>query len=272
MRIHVSATRPFAAGLTVAVGIAGCSLVLDFDDIEGLPCECRAGFVCLSESQTCIRAGSVDDFKSCDVDAVPADDQCGAGRACVDINGRGPRCLPACVPLVPFVSEVGRELETQCGDGRYCWEVSSGQGYCDEGECNDLPDDCPPPQRCVRLNGAGVCFETCDIFSNDAPCGATGTHCQPVAETRTMACLPTGARQMGEVCSLSEGTCDDLDDQGRTLICARAMSSTDPLRRCAPRCNPAVPQVECFVANEGCFTAIANVDSLGRDLGICEGG
>ena len=251
---------------------SSCSLILDFDDVEGLPCGCQTGFVCLSDSQTCVRAGSVDDFKSCDINATPANDQCKGGSECVEINDTGARCLPRCLPQVPFVSEVGAAIAAECGAGKYCWQVAPGTGYCDDGECNDLPDDCPPPQRCVRINGAGVCFETCDIFSNATPCGATGTHCQPVAESRVFACLPSGTQQSGEPCGLAEGQCEDLDSENRTLICTRPIGGTNPVRRCAPRCNPALPNVECFLANEGCFTAIANIDDLGTDLGICQGG
>ena len=269
----LTAVAPAIAALTVAMMSSGCGLILDFDDLEGLPCDCLPGFVCLSTSETCVPANSVDDFKSCDVNATPnASDQCQAGSDCVEINQAGGRCLPRCTPRIPFVAEVGLEIQAECGEGRYCWELSPGVGYCDDGECSDIPETCPPPQRCVSINGAGVCFDVCDIFSTASPCGATATHCQPVAETRIMACLPSGAQLSGEPCGLTEGACEDVDDQGRGLICTRPQQSTNPLRRCAPRCNASLDNVDCPLPGEGCFLAIPDIDDLGTDLGICQGG
>lgn len=261
--------------LWAAVGVgagAGCSLALDFDDIEGLPCECRTGFVCLSGSQTCVPARSVDDFKSCDLNATPdPNDQCAEGRECVVLNAGGPRCLPRCTPRVPSVSDVGRLINEDCGPGKYCWELSAGVGYCDDGECSDLPNDCPPPDVCVRINGAGVCFRPCEIFGEDN-CRPGNDHCQPVVEGSVLACLPDGTQQAGQPCGATEGGCVPTDDLNRTLICTRPMGSTAPLRRCSPVCNPALGNADCPAMGEGCFPAIANIDSLGTDLGICQGG
>ena len=260
--------------IAIVVGalLAGCSLIYDFDDLEGLPCGCLPGFVCLPDSNTCVAAGAVDDFKSCTINATPnPDDQCQTGSECVEINTRGARCLPRCTPRVPILEDVGTSIRAECGDGRFCWEVAAGVGYCDDGECNDLPNDCPAPQRCVRINGAGVCFEACDILSNADPCGPAPAHCQPVTEGRTMACLPSGDRQAGEVCGTSEGACAAADDLGRGLICARPMNSTSPLRTCVARCNPALGNADCPLQGETCFPLTANIDDLGTDLGICQG-
>ncbi|MEL7371879.1 MAG: hypothetical protein AAFN74_23345 [Myxococcota bacterium] len=252
---------------------AGCSLLLDFDDIEGLPCDCQTGFVCLSTSNTCVPSESVDDFKSCDINATPnPNDQCKPGRDCVVLNSGGARCLPRCTPVNPFVADVGRLVAQECGVGQYCWELSAGVGYCDDGECNDLPETCPPPERCVRINGAGVCFQVCDIFDNNMPCGATGEHCQPVAESRVMACLPSGTQASGQPCGVAEGACAPTDAQNRGLICTRLLNSTNELRRCAPRCNFNLGNVDCQLPGEGCFAAITDIDSVGTDLGICQGG
>ena len=265
--------RSIAALAVVAGSMTACSLALDFEDLEGLPCPCDQGFICLSTSQTCVPTQSVDDFKSCDIDATPnPSDQCKEGRDCVVLNGIGARCLPRCTPRIPFVTDVGREIEAECGAGKYCWELSAGVGYCDDGECTDLPDSCSPPEQCVRINGAGVCFTGCDIFSNAMPCGATGTHCQPVVESRIMGCLPSGTQQSGQPCGLAEGACDDTDDQGRGLICVRPLGSSNPLRTCAPRCNFSLNNTDCILQGEGCFEAIGNIDDVGTDLGICQGG
>ena len=251
-----------------ALTIAGCNAVLDFDDIEGLPCPCvQPGYVCLSASQTCERSQSVDDFKSCDINATPdPNDQCGEGSNCVDINGRGPRCLPRCTPLNPFVRDVGSRLADACQIGRYCFEgAQAGVGYCDDGVCNEFSMRCPDTQSCQVINSAGVCFSDCNIFDPATPCGPSATHCQPVAEQAVMACLATGIRRQGEVCGLDEGACAE------GLICTRPLGSMNQVRTCAPPCNFNLGDADCE-PEQGCFRAIPNVEGLGTDLGICQGG
>ncbi len=290
--------RGVGRGVTVLLTTAGgvlfasaCNLLVDFDDIEGLPCDCLQGYVCLSSSQTCVREGSVDTFKSCDIMATPSpNDLCAADpdaskplelrqRDCVNINARGPRCLPRCTPRNPFVADVGREIENECGVGKYCWEVAPGVGYCDDGECNDSPDTClerSATERCVLINGAGVCFRTCDVFSTNVPCGATPEHCQPVAGTRTTACLPSGARRWSEPCGLEEGACFATDRRPdtptaplRNLICSERPGSSSPVRTCEFSCNTAVG---CSGVGEFCAIVIPNINDRDTSLGICEGG
>ena len=270
VRIFTVARRALWVGLATAA--ASCSVILDFDNIEGLPCDCLPGYVCLSTSQTCVPINSVDDYKSCDINATPnANDQCMPGSECVTLNAPGPRCLPRCEPVSPFVSEVGSQLAAQCGTGRYCWAFSAGVGYCDDGECDEFNNPCDPPLACVRVNNAGVCFATCDIFSNALPCGATGQHCQPVADTAITACLDSGLQQSGQACGVAEGACTSADAFGRGLVCTRPQGSSNPLRTCSPVCNPASGNADCR-AGEGCFIAISRIDDIGTSLGICQGG
>ena len=74
-----------------------CSLVLDFEELDGLPCGCLPEFVCLVASNGCVPRHSVELFKSCTLDAVDPDAlwprasaEAPMGARCLDRDLRDP--------------------------------------------------------------------------------------------------------------------------------------------------------------------------------------
>lgn len=273
--------HPGSFALIVALGLvtgAGCSLALDFDSELDLPCApggvCKPEYVCLQTSNVCVAKSSVDDFKSCTFDAVVPDDLCKAGSTCIDFNGSGPTCLPRCVPQQFITPEASNDVRAQCAVGKYCWPIPGGgesQGVCYQGECTELANDCTAPQRCVNVNGAGVCFTPCKLFSPDQPC-LGGQACHPLGNTNVTACIRPGVGKVGDVCT-AQTPCAALTDETtpRPMVCDRpAVTGAADLRRCYKVCQ--VPSTAGCNNGERCVLARADVDPdrNGIDLGICQ--
>ncbi len=245
--------------------LAGCTFVLDWEDVEGLPCPCDPEHICLENSDRCVLRGSVELFKSCSTDTVAAGDElCGPNAVCENINNLGPRCLPICTPNNYATPDTGMSVANQCPQGTTCWSVPRGGGVCSEGICSELRFDCAVGEQCVSVNGAGICFGTCEIFAtNPLPC-AGDQLCHPVASSRVTACIPAGPRAKNEICSDTE-FCQKTDAAGKPMICDRELGSNNP-RRCLPICR----DVSDCSGGERCAIARANLDPVtGASLGIC---
>jgi hypothetical protein len=254
--------------LAVAAGAAGCNAVLDFDDLEGLPCPCAPGFVCLEASERCVPEGRTEPFKFCQTDTpLGGDELCPPDHRCVSVNDQPPRCLPQCQPVLYARQQAGRLIQEQCPFETTCWASEKG-GVCSEGECRDIPNNCPPGQRCAVFNGAGVCFTECQILAGE--CGADQI-CHPIGETRITACVDPGVLVEGDICTAPEdGMCEKRAGD-RPLICAKPAASSNPTLRCRVPCN--FEQGTGCLGNETCVLFRANIDSYqNRSLGICEPG
>ena len=270
-----------AWGLFVST-LSGCTLALDFDDLEDLPCdsasECLPEFVCLQASNTCVRRGSVDPYKACSEDTVsggnelcrdpdPTDQQ---EMVCRAINGQGPRCLETCTPTTYATPEAALTVADQCPVGRTCWPVGDGTGVCSDGVCSPNPNSCDPGEECIVFNGAGVCFTTCGPYQvNPFPCGANQL-CHPIGDRSVTACIPAGERTLYEICSAVD-MCQKIDGstQQRPMVCDRELNSSAP-RRCYAICSN---QGDCNPPSEACRIARPNIDpDLGIDLNVCIGG
>jgi hypothetical protein len=248
------------------LAVVGCSFILDFDDIEKLPCECLPDYICLDGSDRCVRRGSVEDFKSCTTAARDPDALCVEGSRCFNNEGRGHRCLPRCTPSNYATAESGANINKQCPEATTCWTAEAGTGVCDRGECEINPNSCPPTKECVTFNNAGVCFATCNIFSRDACVGDEA--CHPIGESPVTACIKVGQRDLHELCSDTD-PCKQEDATGRALVCDRPVNSSDR-RRCWPICSLDNTYV-CAVPGESCLSSRPNVIDSGRrlDLGLC---
>jgi hypothetical protein len=253
--------------------VGGCSFGLDFNNINDLPCPCLDNYVCLQKANRCVPMHSVDDFKSCSQDAANPDDLCHATSICVDNQGRGPKCLPHCMPVQYHTPDVGTQLQAQCAAGNTCWQTDrgAGVGVCDIGECTDLPNNCPAPQVCTTFNGAGVCFTPCHIFEMNA-CVGNAEACHTLGATANTACLPTGNTPENMTCSDAE-PCPAQGADGRALVCARPMGSQDTLR-CLPICQCANDGSMCdnsvCATGSTCNFVIPNVDPVNMvGLGVC---
>jgi hypothetical protein len=265
------ASRPvFVAA--AALSAAGCSLAFDFDEIEGLPCDeadqCLEDFICRLDNRTCIPRGSVDPGRSCGIQVEgDPDNLCPQDFACVNVAGRGLRCLRTCQPVVPVGEDANLRLFDECEEeGRFCWELPTGGGACDEGECREVGNQgCPVGSTCVELNGAGKCFAECNIFADPPDC--VGGVCQPIDQASSNACVAPGDRSEGETCNSLE-RCAPETEGGFPLICARAEGESSGQVRCAVRCDP--------FTNSGCPNGepclrIAGSPASGAsvEVGIC---
>jgi hypothetical protein len=258
---------------------ASCSFLYDFNDLSGLPCDpshqCDPNHVCLVPSNTCFPRHGVDSGKSCDIGAENPDDLCPANHVCESVNSQGKRCLPICTPSDYGTPEASANIHAQCAFGTTCWSITRGGGVCSEGVCNDMPNDCPADQQCVRFNGAGVCFTPCEIFKS-SPCGGTQI-CQPVGDSSITACIPSGNIALGQICD-DHNMCTQSDMAGRPLVCDRPQNSSDiTLRHCFAicQCSPGTDQVQCDASRcntmAPCVLARPNVDpSTMVGLGLCE--
>lgn len=224
--------------LTTLISSSACSFAYDFDDLEGLPCPCEPGFVCLEASDRCVLAESVEAYKSCSQDTPQTGDElCPDGFRCVSVNDQGPRCLPQCQPVSYARPDDGARIAAQCDFGFTCWSTEKG-GVCSEGICEDNPNNCPGGQRCARFNGAGVCFTTCDVLARQTSCSGD-TMCHPIGQSNLTACVVAGSLSSGSICTLPEdGMCQRVNAAGTPLICARPIASTDSILRCAEVCDP----------------------------------
>jgi hypothetical protein len=255
--------------------LSGCSLILDFDDIENLPCgtggSCDVDYVCRASSNRCVKRRSIDLYKSCPTDTpLGGDEFCPTENdRCIAVNDAGPRCLPKCVPVNYATPSASSELMSICPLGTTCWPVTGG-GVCSEGVCNALTQDCPGTQMCGSFNGAGVCFTTCEIFqTNPLPCSA-GQVCHPIGTESITACVDAGPRKRGEICD-SQNMCEKTDEtpQRRPMVCGKQMGTTQEQLRCWPICVPGDGS-QCTELRESCLLARPNVDPLTQaDLGIC---
>lgn len=247
----------------------GCSVGLDFEDTEGLPCPCGPGFVCLEASDRCVPLGVVEAYNPCSTDTeLDGDELCETGHRCVAINGEGHRCLPSCVPVSYARPGDGAAIAAQCPFGQTCWPSDKG-GVCSEGVCQDNPSrGCGAGQRCGMFNGAGVCFTPCNIRLGAEACGGT-TACHPIGLLDLTACVPTGTLQAGDLCTRpEEGACQKIDGSARALICARPAADSSEDLRCAPWCNPD-DNTQCL-PGETCVLVRADVDPFtGLDVGVC---
>lgn len=265
--------RPTRGCLVGMAGLAGmlasCGAILNFDDLEDLPCPCDPQHVCLTESNRCIPRGSVALFKSCDPNTEQQGDElCPANSVCVAVNEQGPRCLPQCTPVSYATPESAASVADQCPQATTCWATGRG-GVCSEGICNPTLQDCGLNQRCVTFNGgAGVCFTQCDPYqTNPVACGSDQA-CHPIGISRTLACTPTGQRALYDACDEQqpENLCNKFDPNGRSMVCDRAEGS-DAIRRCYAVCDN---EGDCIAQVERCVFARPNSDPQGISLGICE--
>jgi hypothetical protein len=261
----------FAPTLSALVLAGGCSFILDFDNIEGLPCPCDPDHVCLVPSQTCFRRHSVDDFKSCDIGAATPDDLCRQNSICQSVNGDGPKCLPTCTPSTYATPESSQNIGKQCPEGTTCWLTDRG-GVCSGGVCNEIPNDCPPPKECVRFNGAGVCFTPCAIFQLNPPPCANGQVCHPVGTTGKTQCIDPGPRKLGEPCSDTD-MCEQTDMGGRRLAC-EVPSGSKEIRRCRAICICPPDGSACSASGcnsmAACAIAVPDADiTTHAGLGVC---
>lgn len=252
------------------LGLAACNLALDFDDLEGLPCPCSPGFVCIESSDRCLPTGSSEPFKACLQDTPNGGDElCPADHRCVAINAQGPRCLPQCQPVIYARPSAGARIAEQCSAGTTCWESPKG-GVCSEGVCRDNPNDCSQPgERCAIFNGAGVCFLECDpLLTSPLPCGGDQL-CHPIGTTDITACVAGGNLASGALCTRAEdGMCEKTDGLGRALICASFEATTNEQLFCRPVCDPAT--LAGCVAPETCSLVRSRLDpTTGRSLGAC---
>ena len=253
----------FAAIFATLTVVVRCNLALDFDDIEDLPCPCEPGFVCLADSNRCIPTGSSEPFKSCRQDTpLTGDELCPVNHRCIALNGQGPRCLPQCAPVLYARPTDGAQIAEQCPFETTCWESPKG-GVCSEGLCRDNPNSCTGPgEQCVPFNGAGVCFTTCDIFQQaPLPCGANEI-CHPIGVSDFRACIPAGVLDLNALCPAAAGMCRKTDPDGRPMICATPLASTESQPRCRAICD-VVNQTGCLIG-ETC-------PQVSLDLGVCEG-
>lgn len=259
--------------LLSASAAGSCSLLLDFDDVENLPCPCDQRHVCLVAQDTCVRRGSVETYKSCDLGAERPDDLCGENEVCEAINGLGRRCLPVCEVVNYATADSVSGLSLACGAGKTCWESSRGTGVCSEGICNELRQDCPPPGICKTFNGAGVCFTPCRIFLDNPAC-AGGQICQPIGGGSVTACLPPGTGNIGDVCNDRE-LCKPNDEgpNQRPLVCAEPADTHDPYEHCHAVCQcPVGANCQNSACNTGaaCVPSRPNVDPERMvGLGVC---
>lgn len=250
---------------------SGCSFGLDFDEIDGLPCPCDVGFVCLEGTGTCAAEGSVDAFKSCRTDTpLFGNELCPPNHLCETAGGSGgPRCLPVCSPVNYARPDDGRRIAEQCPFGTTCITTQSGAGVCAEGECQDNPNrGCGPSEVCGVFNGAGICFAECDLAEASIECGPTQM-CHPIGPLALAACVDAGTVQSGEICTRPEdGMCqkEDASFSPRPLVCARPAASTSSALRCSPACNQLNPRA--CEGTETCQLVRANV-SANYSLGVC---
>ncbi len=264
--------------------------MLDFEDLEGLPCPCDDRHVCLLASERCVPRESVDPFKSCPTDTpLSGSETCrlerdATGRVtqdyvCAALNGQGPRCLPVCAPVPYGRRDAGRLVANRCPTGTTCWSVPTGDspagGVCSEGICEESPNTCPATQRCARFNGAGVCFTECSVYDRPSGCGADQV-CQLIGLANLTACVAAGPTPTGGLCNQIEGEepLDDMcqrQDTGsvvRPLICAHPDAATDRRDFCLPVCSPA--DGSGCLPGELCLLARANVyPSTGQGVGVC---
>jgi hypothetical protein len=261
--------RFYLTGLVPFVVVA-CSFLEDFDSVEGLPCPCDPDHVCLVPSNSCHLRHSVDDFKSCDLGAQTPDDLCRQNRICQSVNGGGMMCLPQCMPSDYATPDAAANIATQCPTGTTCWMTDRG-GVCNQGICNDIPNNCPPPQECVRFNGAGVCFTPCQVFQVSPPPCAGGQLCHPVGDTSKTQCIAPGMGKLNDPCTDMD-MCQQTDTIGRRLVCVVPSGSME-LRRCRAICACPAGAAACdnSSCNSGaaCALAVPNVDQSGNGLGVC---
>lgn len=245
----------------------GCSLALDFEDVEDLPCPCDDEHVCLTTKMGCVPRASVDDFKACSVDTDPpgGDLLCQGTAICENIMQRGHQCLPTCTPKSYALAEASAEIGTECRTGTTCFDTARG-GVCGEGVCDSSPASCGVGQECQFFNGAGICFTVCEIYRRlDEPC-ANGQVCHPIGNSQTTACLEPGAGLRNESCSL-ERLCQGKDEFGRAMICSRPQVTPQAAPRCFPICLPGDG-----TCNGNCIPATNGVDRISQaPVHICEG-
>lgn len=222
--------RPVALILLAAGLGPGCSAILDFEDTTNLPCPCLPDHLCVEASDRCVPKQSVDDFRSCELDVATPDELCKGASKCIDTNGRGPRCLPPCTATTYSVPEVAARLAGECPQGTACFTTPRG-GFCDEGVCDVLANNCAIGEQCISFNGAGLCFLTCRIFTQSACAGAA--ICHPIGDSAVNACIVAGPRGHGDICD-DINTC--TQDSARPLVCDRPINSGDQ-RRCLPACS-----------------------------------
>lgn len=260
--------------LLLALALSSCSFVLDFDDVENLPCPCDQDHVCLVASDRCVRRASVETYKSCDLGADRPDDLCAPNEICESINGKGRRCLPTCTVSNYATPDAARNISFDCAPGNTCWNSSRGVGVCSEGICSEIDtDSCPPGQKCAAFNGAGVCFTTCQIFLDNPACGGTQI-CQPIGASSVTACIESGPGNIGDTCDdVTMCRPNDGSANQRPLVCDKPAASTDERRSCHAICEcPAGAPCQNSRCNTGaaCVDARPNVDQERNvGLGLC---
>ena len=244
--------------------LSGCTLIYDFDDIKGLPCDCARGYICLSDdggrTGTCALPGTRAQGDTCSQNAHCAEGLicdnafCEVGQAdCVRT------CRLGCDPADPASCTSTLEL---CFPARE--EGAQGSGFCQEGNCSDA-EPCDVGNICLR-DGArakqtGVCAQTCDPLDTEV-CG-DGHGCSFwFGDLNQTACDVAGDLPVGASCGGGEGLCVPGS------VCLSEPTPSDPnAARCVQLCDPEGRRGEaCRSPNPTC-AAIP-----GFALGICTGG
>jgi hypothetical protein len=155
--------RALSLGLAVAAGLAGCSLLLDFDP-EGSPCdidgECLPDYVC-DKQKRCVRAGS-----------APCDPACGPLEKCL---------AGTCTPVCELDGKLrGCPAGEGCTNGACAPLPSGGLGVAclADDDCNAIPGSCLIPyygiNQAPEASRTGFCTKPC---TNDSNCGGGAPKC-----------------------------------------------------------------------------------------------
>lgn len=207
------------------LGLAGCTQLYDFDAVEDNGCPCSEGYVCVISSDQCVRAGSVEEGKSCADGDSALDALCAEGYRCVNYDGAGARCLKTCTPLQYAVEGAGALEAAQCGQGALCWAYDGDgfTGLCGAGDCDaDASETCGTGRFCQALNGTGRCLSSCSDLLSATGVGCTQGSCMPAMPMKgrtpdNYACFSAGANKVNTSCSAADPCV--ATTEGHAVLC-----------------------------------------------------